>query len=130
MICGISFYKALYGFASGWSKVFERSSANRAYFTIHPEMYKESRIKPLPTDRDFLKEADWLEEFTKALRKRGMKPSAEISHTVISNLHKTVRFYLNLSSFYVEFLLHRVGNPRTLHRLTPSNSRHLPNIIP
>ena len=58
---------------------------SRVYFTIHPEMYKDSRIKPLPTDRDFLKEADWLEVFTKALRKRGMKPGAEISHTPLDS---------------------------------------------
>jgi len=58
---------------------------SRAYFTIHPEMYKNSRIRPLTTDRDFLKGTDWLEVFIKALRKRGMKPGAEISHTPLDS---------------------------------------------
>ncbi len=54
---------------------------SRCYFTIHPECYKKSVIKPLPSERDFLKDTDWLEVFVKGLRKRGMKTGAEISHT-------------------------------------------------
>jgi hypothetical protein len=58
---------------------------SRVYFTIHPEMYKDSRIKPLPSERDFLKGTDWLDIFIKALRKRGMKTGAEISHTPLDS---------------------------------------------
>ena len=58
---------------------------SRVYFTIHPEMYKNSRIKPLPSERDFLKGTDWLEIFVKALRKRGMRVGAEISHTPLDS---------------------------------------------
>ncbi|MDR1175109.1 MAG: hypothetical protein LBK83_06540 [Treponema sp.] len=58
---------------------------SRVYFTIHPEMYKNSRIKPLPTEREFLKDTDWLAVFIKALRKRGMKTGAEISHTPLDS---------------------------------------------
>ncbi len=54
---------------------------SRCYFTIHPECYEKSLIKPLPSDRDFLKNTDWLDVFVKSLRKRGMKTGAEISHT-------------------------------------------------
>lgn len=58
---------------------------SRTYFTIHPEMYKDSRIKPLSTEMDFLKGIDWLEIFIKALRLRGMKTGAEISHTPLDS---------------------------------------------
>lgn len=58
---------------------------SRSYFTIHPECYTHSRIKPLPSDREFLKNTDWLSIFTKALRGRGMKPGAEISHTPLDS---------------------------------------------
>jgi hypothetical protein len=57
---------------------------SRVYFTIHPEMY--GRIKPLPSERDFLKGKDWLEIFIRALRKRGMKTGAEISHTPMDSV--------------------------------------------
>ena len=58
---------------------------SRSYFTIHPESYKNSRIKPLPSDREFLKHTDWLDVFTKGLRKRGFKVGAEISHTPLDS---------------------------------------------
>ena len=54
---------------------------SRAYWKPDPANYKGSRIKPLTSDRDFLKGTDWLELFCKSLRKRGMKPGVEISHT-------------------------------------------------
>ncbi|HML47565.1 MAG TPA: hypothetical protein PKE04_12545 [Clostridia bacterium] len=54
---------------------------SRCYFHIHPECYANSRIKPLPSERDFLKDVDWLDLFVRALRRRGMKTGAEISHT-------------------------------------------------
>lgn len=56
---------------------------SRAYFKPDPAAYKNSRIKPRTSDRDFLKGTDWLELFSKALRKRGMKPGAELSHTLL-----------------------------------------------
>jgi len=58
---------------------------SRAYWNIHPEMYKNSRIKPLGSDRAFLQGTDWLEVFVKGLRKRGMKTGAEISHTPLDS---------------------------------------------
>lgn len=65
---------------------------SRSYFTIHPDSYKNSRIKPLPSERDFLKGTDWLELFTKALRKRGMSPGAEISHTPLDSVRGAGEF--------------------------------------
>lgn len=58
---------------------------SRSYFTIHEDCYRNVRIKPLPSDREFLKGTDWLSVFTGALRKRGMKPGAEISHTPLDS---------------------------------------------
>ncbi len=58
---------------------------SRCYFTIHPEEYRASRIKPLQSDRDFLRGTDWLEVFIRALRKRGMQTGAEISHTPLDS---------------------------------------------
>jgi hypothetical protein len=65
---------------------------SRVYFTVHPEMYKDSRIKPLPSERDFLKGTDWLDIFVKALRKRGMKTGAEISHTPLDSQRGRTEF--------------------------------------
>ena len=65
---------------------------SRVYFTVHQEMYKNSRIKPLPSDRDFLKGTDWLDIFTKALRKRGMRTGAEISHTPLDSVRGSTEF--------------------------------------
>ena len=58
---------------------------SRCYFTLHEESYRHSRIKPLGSDRDFLKGTDWLEIFVNGLRKRGMKTGAEISHTPLDS---------------------------------------------
>lgn len=56
---------------------------SRAYWRPSPEMYRDLRIKPLTSERDFLKGKDWLDILIQAARRRGMKTGAEISHTVI-----------------------------------------------
>ena len=58
---------------------------SRCYFQVHPEMYGDSRIKPLTSERDFLKGTDWLDVFTKAVRKRGMKVGSQITHTPLDS---------------------------------------------
>ncbi len=65
---------------------------SRCYWEIHPEMYAQSRIKPLESDRDFLRGTDWLELFVKALRKRGMKVGVEISHTPLDSVRGAGEF--------------------------------------
>lgn len=55
---------------------------SRVYWTPDPGSYT-GRIKPLPSDRDFLAGTDWLDELTSAARARGMKTGCEISHTII-----------------------------------------------
>ena len=54
---------------------------SRCYWLVDDKEYESSLIKPLMSERDFLKGVDWLDIMTEGLRKRGMKVGAEISHT-------------------------------------------------
>lgn len=56
---------------------------SRAYW--HPDMsfYDATPIKPRTSDRDLLKDTDWLAALIEAARKRGMKTGVELSHTFI-----------------------------------------------
>ena len=54
---------------------------SRAYWNVHPEFYKESRIRPRSSEVDFLRGTDWLDTFVTAVKKRGMKAGAQITHT-------------------------------------------------
>lgn len=65
---------------------------SRAYWLPHEEMYERSRIKPITSDREFLKGTDWLDIFVKALRSRGMRPGAEISHTPLDKVRAKEEF--------------------------------------
>lgn len=58
---------------------------SRCYWFVNDDEYKSSRIKPLTTERDFLRGTDWLAEFSKGLRARGMKVGVEISHTPLDS---------------------------------------------
>ena len=51
------------------------------YWLVNDAEYKDSRIKPIMSSRDFLRGTDWLDVLTKEMRKRGMRTGAEISHT-------------------------------------------------
>ncbi len=52
-----------------------------AYWKPHPEMYKDSRIKPATSQRDFLKDTDWVKVLVDAAKKHDMKVGIAISHT-------------------------------------------------
>ncbi len=65
---------------------------SRAYWLPDPAAYVDSRIKPLTSDREFLKGTDWLDVFVKAVRKRGMRPGAEISHTPLDKVRAGEEF--------------------------------------
>lgn len=54
---------------------------SRAYW--YPDPSKYGRIKPLTSERDFLKGTDWLQVLIDGARARGMRTGCEISHTVI-----------------------------------------------
>ena len=54
---------------------------SRAYWKPTESHY--GRIKPLTSERDFLKGQDWLQTLIDGARARGMRTGAEISHTII-----------------------------------------------
>jgi hypothetical protein len=56
---------------------------SRAYWRPDLRYYKETPIKPRLSDRDFLKDTDWLSVVIEAVRKRRMKTGVELSHTFI-----------------------------------------------
>ena len=56
---------------------------SRVYWQPHAERYRESKIKPLASDRPEFRNKDFLELLVKAGRKDGWKTGAEISHTVL-----------------------------------------------
>jgi hypothetical protein len=58
---------------------------SRAYW--HPDLsyYESTPIKPRPSERDFLKDTDWLSILIEAARKRDMKTGVELSHTLIDS---------------------------------------------
>ncbi len=56
---------------------------SRVYWFPHADSYRDSKIKPLSSDRDEFKKTDFLDTLVKAARKDGWKTGAEISHTVL-----------------------------------------------
>ena len=56
---------------------------SRVYWQPHMESYRESKIKPLISQRAEFKNKDFLEILVKAARQGGWKTGAEISHTVL-----------------------------------------------
>jgi hypothetical protein len=56
---------------------------SRVYWFPHADSYRDSKIKPIATNRDEFKKTDWLDLLVKAARKGGWKTGAEISHTVL-----------------------------------------------
>lgn len=54
---------------------------SRVYYYVDPAAFANTKMKPQGSDRDFLKEKDWLDELTKGARRMGMKAGVEISHT-------------------------------------------------
>lgn len=65
---------------------------SRVQWIPDPDCYKDSRIKPLPIEADFLKGRDWLDTLSKACRARGMTPQVEISHTPLDKQRASGEF--------------------------------------
>jgi hypothetical protein len=61
----------------------------RCYWKPDPEAYKDSRIKPQRTSRDFLKNTDWVDVLTKEARKQGIGVGMAISHTPLDYARST-----------------------------------------
>jgi hypothetical protein len=68
---------------STWKNYFAEDS--RVYWAPHADCYRDSKIKPLRTDRAEFRNIDFLDTLTKAARKAGWKTGAEISHTVLDS---------------------------------------------
>lgn len=55
---------------------------SRVYYSIDENNFKNTKLKPCFSERDFLKGTDWLDVLTKEARKRGTKAGIELSHTI------------------------------------------------
>lgn len=56
---------------------------SRVYWKPNLSVYEGSPIQPLTSERDFLKDKDWMEVLARSAQERGLKLGAEISHTVL-----------------------------------------------
>jgi hypothetical protein len=54
---------------------------SRIYYNMDAENFKNTPMKPLYSEREFLKNIDWLDVLTDYGRKKGLKTGIEISHT-------------------------------------------------
>lgn len=54
---------------------------SRVYYRMDMDSFKNTRLKPQFSEREFLKHTDWLDVLTECARRRGLKAGAEISHT-------------------------------------------------
>lgn len=52
------------------------------YYRMDPAAFRDLRLKPCHTQRDFLKGVDWLDVLTAEARKRHLKTGVELSHTL------------------------------------------------
>jgi hypothetical protein len=77
---------------------------SRCYWHFDPAMY--GRIKPVPSDFDFLRDTDWVRMFCIAARKRGLKVGVELSHTLVP-----LEFILNSYADCAQQNIHGVSHP-------------------
>lgn len=56
---------------------------SRLYWHPHLDQYRDTKIKPLGSDRQELKNKDWLQTLVESCRRRRWKAGAEVSHTVL-----------------------------------------------
>lgn len=55
---------------------------SRVYYRMNLDSFKNTALKPLYSERDFLKNTDWLDVLTNEARRRGMRTGVELSHTL------------------------------------------------
>src|SRR5690349_2208704 len=65
---------------------------SRVYWQPHMDCYRDSKIKPLLSERPEFKNKDFLELLVKTARKGGWKTGAEISHTVLDKKRAADQF--------------------------------------
>lgn len=54
---------------------------SRVYYKLNEDSFSNTCLKPLYSERDFLKNVDWLDNLIACARRRGLKAGVEISHT-------------------------------------------------
>ncbi len=55
---------------------------SRVYYRLDERNFKDTCLKPHYSEREFLRNIDWLDVLTKEARKRGVKAGIELSHTI------------------------------------------------
>jgi hypothetical protein len=55
---------------------------SRVYYNMDLKSFKDTPLKPCFSERDFLKDVDWLDVLTEHARKKGLKAGIELSHTI------------------------------------------------
>ncbi|HOV69091.1 MAG TPA: hypothetical protein PLZ84_02065, partial [Clostridia bacterium] len=55
---------------------------SRVYYRLDMNSFKNTKLKPLFSEREFLRGTDWLDVLTKEARRRGLKAGIELSHTI------------------------------------------------
>jgi hypothetical protein len=65
---------------------------SRVYWFPHADSYRDSKIKPLTSDREEFRKTDFLDVVVKSARKNGWKAGAEISHTVLDRQRASNEF--------------------------------------
>ena len=55
---------------------------SRVYYKVDEANFRNTKLKPRYSEREFLKGKDWLDELIKEGRKRGTKVGIELSHTI------------------------------------------------
>jgi hypothetical protein len=86
---------------------------SRAYWKFDPGFYKESRIKPIPSENEELMHTDWVEFSSALARSRGLKAGVELSHTWVDKAR--------LHGEYADCLQQNIeGRPDSV-RLCPNN---------
>lgn len=54
---------------------------SRVYYHVDMEDFAYTKMKPAFTEREFLKQKDWLDDLIRVAGKRGLKVGVEVSHT-------------------------------------------------
>ncbi|WP_130858957.1 hypothetical protein [Gracilibacillus phocaeensis] len=58
---------------------------SRVYYNMDLENFKNTPLKPMFSNVEWLKDTDWLDKLTQGARKHGLKVGSEISHTTFDS---------------------------------------------
>lgn len=86
---------------------------SRAYWHFDPQFYKDSRMKPLPSENPDLMGTDWVQFSVDLARRRNMKIGVELSHTWVDKQR--------LANEFSDCLQVDINGVRQGSRLCPNN---------